>query len=604
MFHFNCLPPWYDLLEEVADAWRRTGIDVNEALIRAIEVTNDWRYVPGATYIRDRLSPRRDTFLRLRDLCQVLNPQPQAQTVIHHLLSWIDRVDLASQSGSQRPPFETERGDPIFPPETTWWITEAGGQKKPPQVLEFDDCLDDDEAEADDDDHEAPDADDSSSSDGQEEREVAVGDLALSQEQHTQAALANHTPTLGWRTNRPNGTLPPAAPPPPLVYDGYFERQVQSRCGMHALNNAIGRKLLTPALMRAACDRYLEMYPSEERGQHERLSGWYSVNVMVLALDMISKSLAGKHETRYELRWEPLFRDPGAIHQCVGAVANLRQQHWIALKSIDGQIWRLDSLERTPQPMDDLSYNWFIRVNRGTYPIYAIDKDEALLPEDTCETTLGVDDTLVESAAADTLATHATAGSSSGGSARATQADATPPTTQPATQPAQYAPVDDEGEAATPPKKPRVDAGPGVLAIAEQISPSDAQQMILDAFNARAFELSLGISEESKASEQDVTVASEMGDLMMDAECAPALAVAEQISIEDAQDMIMDAFNERATAVGHKCDKYVKWPPPGTTCDGHPLHIRSPTGVSSSARSLRRRRLSWRPWLLAGDTDC
>ena len=163
--------PWYDLLEDVADAMRRSGIDVNEALIRAIEVTNDWRYVPGATFIRDRLSPRRDSRLQLRDLCQILNPQPQAQTVIHDLLSWIDRVDLASQSGSQRPPFETERGDPIFPPETTWWITEAGGQKKPPQVLEFDDCLDDDEAEADDHDHEAPDADDSSSSGGQEEQQ-------------------------------------------------------------------------------------------------------------------------------------------------------------------------------------------------------------------------------------------------------------------------------------------------------------------------------------------------------------------------------------------------------------------------------------------------
>ena len=75
--------------------------------------------------------------------------------------------------------------------------------------------------------------------------------------------------------------------------------------------------------------------------------------------------------------------------------------------------------------------------------------------------------------------------------------------------------------------------------------------MIVDAFNARAFELALGIDEESKASEQDTTAASEVGNLMMDVDCAPALAVAEQISIEDAQDMIMDAFNERATAVGH-----------------------------------------------------
>ena len=197
-------------------------------------------------------------------------------------------------------------------------------------------------------------------------------------------------------------------------------------------------------------------------------------------------------------------------------------------------------------------------MNCGTYPIYAIDKGEVLAPADTCETTLDVeDDTLVESAG-DTLQTVATAGSSSG-RAGATQIDDTPPPTQPA----QFQ-TDEEADCASPPKKPRVDAGPGVLAIAEQISPSDAQQMILDAFNARAFELSLGISEESKASEQDTTVASEVSNPMMEVECAPALAVAEQISIEDAQDMIMDAFNERATAVGHKYDKHVKRPAPGT----------------------------------------
>ena len=83
--------PWYDLLEDVADAWRRNGIDVNEALIRAIEVTNDWRYVPGATFIRDRLSPRRDNFLRLRDLCQILNPQPQARWGYHQSIKLIQQ---------------------------------------------------------------------------------------------------------------------------------------------------------------------------------------------------------------------------------------------------------------------------------------------------------------------------------------------------------------------------------------------------------------------------------------------------------------------------------------------------------------------------------
>ena len=179
--------------------------------------------------------------------------------------------------------------------------------------------------------------------------------------------------------------------------------------------------------------------------------------------------------------------------------------------------------------MAELDYNWFIRANTGTYPIFAIDKDdEPMPPADTCDTTLGMeDDSLVESAAGDTLQTHATAGSSSG-SAGATQADVTPPATQPATQPAQHLPQGGEGEGATPSKKQRLDEGPACLAIAEQISPSDARDMIVDAFNERAFELSLGIDAlgENESSQDTIDVAE--GDVIEIADCAPALAVAEQ----------------------------------------------------------------------------
>ena len=575
---------WYDMLEEVAEAMRRDGLDVNEALIRAIEVTNDWRYVPGAAAIRDRLSPRRDNFLRLRDICQVLNPQPAAQAVtgvgrtlanlyyvedplrqsdfellpstwIHNLLAWIDRVDLSSQSGATRPPFETERGEAIFP-DTTWWITEAGGNKEPPPVLEFDDAQDDNEEDADDDKHEADDADDSSSDDEKADGNVAVGDLHLSQELQTQTALANHHPTLGWRPSRSTGggNLPPAAIPAPLpVYVWYFERQIQSRCGMHALNNALGERLVTPAIMRAACDRYLAMYPTENRAENEKPSGWYSMNVMVLAVEIVSKSLAARHERHYGLRWEPLFRNPGVIHQCVGAVANLRQQHWIALKSVDGQIWRLDSLDTAPKSMTELDYSWFIRANRGTYPLYAIDKDdERMALAETCSTTAGMEDTLVESPAC-TLQTEATAGSSccSNSLLAATQADSTtPPTTQPAAS--EQLPQDVQDP--SPEKRGRVDGGPPCLAIAEQISPADAQQLIVDAFNRRAFELSLGVDSRGDAREGSAPPSTacgevdvEMGDAMEVDEGPACLAVAEQISVEDACDMIIECFNQRAS---------------------------------------------------------
>jgi hypothetical protein len=56
-------------------------MDVSECLSRAVEVTSDF-YVaaPGAAAIWDRLSRRRE-FVKLRELSEVLNPQPAAQSV-------------------------------------------------------------------------------------------------------------------------------------------------------------------------------------------------------------------------------------------------------------------------------------------------------------------------------------------------------------------------------------------------------------------------------------------------------------------------------------------------------------------------------------------
>jgi hypothetical protein len=55
-------------------------MDVSECLSRAVEVTSDF-YVaaPGAVAVWDRLSRRRE-FVNLRELSEVLNPQPAAQS--------------------------------------------------------------------------------------------------------------------------------------------------------------------------------------------------------------------------------------------------------------------------------------------------------------------------------------------------------------------------------------------------------------------------------------------------------------------------------------------------------------------------------------------
>ena len=64
--------------------------------------------------------------MKFRSLADILDPQPEASAVIHRLLDWIDRVDLASQTGVPRPAFATIDGEPIFPPEEErCWLTDV-----------------------------------------------------------------------------------------------------------------------------------------------------------------------------------------------------------------------------------------------------------------------------------------------------------------------------------------------------------------------------------------------------------------------------------------------------------------------------------------------
>lgn len=71
--------------------------------------------------------------LKHKMLAEILNPMAEATEVIARLLDFIDRVDVASQAGAPRPPFETVDGGSIFPedPENHWWLTGISKQKLP-----------------------------------------------------------------------------------------------------------------------------------------------------------------------------------------------------------------------------------------------------------------------------------------------------------------------------------------------------------------------------------------------------------------------------------------------------------------------------------------
>ena len=106
---------------------------------------------------------------------------------------------------------------------------------------------------------------------------------------------------------------------------------------------------------------------AEVRRAHAGPGGWYSVEVMCHALNTASMQKKGRIEHVLELR--PLYLDPQLIHICSGAIVNIDNQHWIAIRSIGGQIWKLDSLSKYPEKLAQNEYISLVNKRRASYPI-------------------------------------------------------------------------------------------------------------------------------------------------------------------------------------------------------------------------------------------
>ena len=130
------LPP-KDLFNQVVAAWRKAGMDAIECLRVACSVTKEFEYTcEGDDLLEKRIKARRVAEKMVpvtwRTLAACLNPQEDAQRVMHKLLDWIDRVDLASQVGASRPAFLADDGSPIFPEDENdlWWLTDLQRSKQ------------------------------------------------------------------------------------------------------------------------------------------------------------------------------------------------------------------------------------------------------------------------------------------------------------------------------------------------------------------------------------------------------------------------------------------------------------------------------------------
>ena len=81
---------------------------------------------------------------------------------------------------------------------------------------------------------------------------------------------------------------------------------------------------------------------------------------------MCTAAQAGKIQYVFELR--PLRETPNEIHTCVGALVNIGNTHWVALKGLSGEIWHLDS-QKFPRKLDEASYRAFLEKHRAAYKI-------------------------------------------------------------------------------------------------------------------------------------------------------------------------------------------------------------------------------------------
>jgi len=395
-FQLIGLPP-ADLLDAVARAWQEAGMSTEECLQRAVGVTKEFEYVNGPDALCDRVRPvhkaERTTQIRHKDLSEILLPQPRATAVYRRLLDWIDRADRASQAPAvSRPAFLTAEGGTIFPDESdTWWLLDM--KRKAEENKAQDEQCDEDgpflhEGAGSDDDAAAMVTDSSADSEKDEpagDQEVQAGHVAWArtekqrkQPTHDNGRARNaKTPVMQAAGGLPpdddpmHGMMMSMQPPGRESYRGHFERQQEARCGMHALNNAIGQPLHNPADMTLACNFYLQAAHQEgspeARASHYRTGGWYSSEVMAQAVT--TTSLTKHNRVEYAMTLEPLHVNPTTLQTSIGAVVNIGNVHWVALRWFEGQVWLLDSREPPPKALSWDEYLSFIRRYRDAYPI-------------------------------------------------------------------------------------------------------------------------------------------------------------------------------------------------------------------------------------------
>ena len=127
-------PPPIDMLEDVIQAWRREGLDVDACLKVAAKIIKDWDYKRETedddstadvfSRLKSHWDYQRRVPLKMKTLAEVLNPQPTTARVLSNLLQWIDDVDRQSVDPEVRAEDPSSAFERIFFQEPNWWLTE------------------------------------------------------------------------------------------------------------------------------------------------------------------------------------------------------------------------------------------------------------------------------------------------------------------------------------------------------------------------------------------------------------------------------------------------------------------------------------------------
>ena len=142
-------------------------------------------------------------------------------------------------------------------------------------------------------------------------------------------------------------------------------------CGMHALNNALGRATFTRDLMKRACDAVVRD-TGEARGNHMAANGWYSE--VLLARALLDNTAFRWCMTPLHVHAELLQMPPALVP---GAVVNMSQTHWIALRWDEARqcVWLLNSTSSSPQCLWWPEYVVFINEHVAAFALKHVSLD-------------------------------------------------------------------------------------------------------------------------------------------------------------------------------------------------------------------------------------